>query len=64
MLRIFVIDDDENIRTIYRTILECESFEVEEAADGHAGSESFLKKSCRPDHNGYSDAGEEGIETI
>jgi len=41
MTRILVIDDDEEIRSLLRNLLERYDFEVDEAADGVTGVELF-----------------------
>ena len=64
MLRILVIDDEKDIRTIYRTILECEGFEVEEAADGMQGLNLFRKNPADLIITDIMMPEKEGIETI
>ena len=64
MLRILVIDDEEDIRTIYRTILEREGFEVEEAADGMQGLNFFRKNPADLIITDILMPEKEGIETI
>ena len=39
MARILIIDDEEQIRSVFRRILEGEGYEVDEAADGKAGTQ-------------------------
>jgi len=41
MYHILIIDDDEQIRRICRTVLELEGYEVEDAPDGVVGLEKF-----------------------
>ena len=41
MARILIIDDDEQIRSLLRSILEDDGYEVAEAADGAEGVRSF-----------------------
>jgi DNA-binding response OmpR family regulator len=47
MSKILIIEDDEVVANIYRSRFSSEGFEVEVAADGHAGLESI--QSLRPD---------------
>ena len=44
MARILVIDDDRQVRTMLRTMLELEGYEVEDAPDGKEGLELFHRK--------------------
>ena len=41
MPRILVVDDDPNLRTAIRRMLEPEGFEIEEASDGRNGMRAF-----------------------
>ena len=41
-LRVLLVDDDPNVRTICATNLMCDGFEVTEAADGQTGLELAL----------------------
>jgi CheY-like chemotaxis protein len=41
MLRILVVDDDRNLRTAIRRMLEPEGFEIEEASDGRNAMRAF-----------------------
>jgi DNA-binding response OmpR family regulator len=40
MKRVLIVEDDDHLRRVLRTLLEAEGFEVAEAADGLAGMEA------------------------
>ena len=40
MKRVLIVEDDDHLRRVLRTLMEAEGFEVEEAADGLAGLEA------------------------
>lgn len=46
MSRILVIDDDHQIRTTLRQVLELEGHEVIDAPDGKAGMRAFRQQSA------------------
>ena len=46
MARILVIDDDAQVRSMLRTMLELEGYEVEDAPDGNEGLKLFRQKSA------------------
>ncbi len=62
--RILVIDDDENIRRLLRTILELEGYQVIEASDGGMGLREFAKNPADLVITDLIMPGKEGIETI
>lgn len=62
--RILVIDDDENIRRLLRTILELEGYQVIEASDGGIGLREFEKSPADLVITDLIMPGKEGIETI
>ncbi len=41
MANILIVDDDSQIRSLFRRILEAEGYEVSEAADGKEGAQRF-----------------------
>ncbi|MBC7333195.1 MAG: response regulator [Actinobacteria bacterium] len=43
MKKILVVEDEDNIRDLYREELQDEGYEVETASDGASGYEAFLK---------------------
>ena len=47
MPRILIIDDNEDLRDLFREVLERDGAEIFEAGDGDEGLEVF--KTCRPD---------------
>ena len=64
MPRILVIDDDEQIRSLLRAILEREGYEVETAADGVQGLKLFRKDSADLVITDILMPEKEGLETI
>ncbi len=64
MPRILVIDDEEDLRIIYRTFLESEGFEVEEAADGKIGLKLFRNNPTDLVITDILMPEKEGLETI
>ena len=64
MPRILVIDDDEQIRLLLRSILEREGYEVETAADGAQGLNFFRKDPADLVITDILMPEKEGLETI
>ena len=64
MPRILVIDDDEQIRSLLRAILEREGYEVETAADGVQGLNFFRKDPADLVITDILMPEKEGLETI
>ena len=50
MPQVLIIEDDADIRSLYRRILEQACYQVVEAADGSAGISVFSRASTRPHH--------------
>ena len=61
---ILVIDDEETIRLLLRTILEREGYRVLEAPDGNEGLKQFTKTPTDLVITDLIMPGKEGIETI
>ena len=61
---ILVIDDDESIRILLRTVLELEGYLVLEASDGVAGQQEYGKNPTDLVIMDLIMPGKEGIETI
>ncbi len=64
MPRVLVIDDDEQIRSLLRAILEREGYEVETAADGAQGLNLFRKDPADLVITDILMPEKEGLETI
>ncbi len=64
MPRVLVIDDDEQIRSLLRAILEREGYEVETAADGAQGLNFFRKDPADLVITDILMPEKEGLETI
>lgn len=64
MARILVIDDDPQIRTMLRMMLEREGYEVTEAPDGAVGVQEFRKAPFDVVITDLLMPEKEGIETI
>jgi DNA-binding response OmpR family regulator len=64
MARILVIDDDEDVRTMLRRILEHDGHEVEEAANGAIGTRLFKANPADLVITDIIMPEKEGIETI
>lgn len=64
MARILVIDDDEQIRDLIRSLLEALGHEVMEAEDGQVGLESFQSKPAELVITDILMPNKEGIQTI
>jgi DNA-binding NtrC family response regulator len=61
---ILVIDDDESIRILFRSILELEGYRVVEASDGGSGLVEYGKNPTDLVITDLIMPGKEGIETI
>ena len=61
---ILVIDDDESIRVLLRTILEREGYRVVDAHEGHEGLKQFRENPTDLVITDLIMPGKEGIETI
>jgi two-component system response regulator MprA len=48
-LRVLAIEDDRDLRTFYRTLLEEEGYDVKVAADGAEALEQLAQRGWRPD---------------
>jgi CheY-like chemotaxis protein len=44
MKRVLIVEDDDHLRRVVKTLLEAEGFSVEEAADGLAGLEAAVSR--------------------
>ncbi len=64
MARILVIDDDGQVRTLLRMILEREGHEVVEAPDGNVGIELYRKEPADVVITDIFMPEKEGLETI
>ncbi len=64
MSRILVIDDEENIRNLYRTVLEREGYEVHTAEDGAVGLRLFQEHAFDLVMTDIVMPEKEGLETI
>ena len=64
MARILVIDDDDQIRDVFRQILENAGYEVEDACDGYEGIRIFKEKSIDLVITDILMPGMGGLETI
>jgi DNA-binding response OmpR family regulator len=64
MARILIIDDDADLRTTLREILEQEGYEVVEAADGREGLRHYLTAPADVVLTDLLMPGQEGVETI
>lgn len=64
MARILIIDDDDQVRTLLRMILEREGHEVIEAPDGEVGVELYRKEPADVVITDIFMPEKEGLETI
>jgi len=64
MARILVIEDDDQIRTILREVLELEGYDVVEARDGREGVKIYREKSFDLVITDMVMPQKDGIETI
>ncbi|MBN2298588.1 MAG: response regulator [Deltaproteobacteria bacterium] len=64
MARILVIDDDKQIRDVFRQILERAGYEVEDAGDGYEGVRLFKEKNIDLVITDILMPGMGGLETI
>ena len=52
-VRLLVVDDEENIRILFKEELEDEGYEVDVASNGYEALEKFRTSCIRPCHSGY-----------
>lgn len=64
MARILVIDDETEIRTLLRRVLERDGYEVTEASDGNVGARLYREKPTDLIITDIIMPEQEGIETI
>jgi DNA-binding response OmpR family regulator len=64
MTRVLVIDDDDNLRSMLRLILESLGFEVLEAGNGDEGLDLFKSSGADAVITDLIMPGKEGLETI
>lgn len=64
MAQILVIDDDDQVRTLFRMILERAGYQVEEAADGRSGARKFRENPADLIITDIIMPEQEGIQTI
>ncbi len=56
MNRILIVEDDENLQLLYRSVLERAGFSVVTASKWNRSTGTIRKYSCRIDHYRYHDA--------
>jgi len=64
MAKILLVEDDDEVRSVLKTLLQEEGHEVSEAAEGNAAIEQFLKLSVDLVVTDLVMPDKEGLETI